>query len=154
MLGKNVSYSVTSEEKLNINKSYKNGLSISELIIKFGRAPTTIYSYIDDDNLYRSLNRIRKKRTGRPHKPHKPHKKGLERKKHNRGPAKKPYKRGSERKKRITKKNAKYFEIARKVADLYIKHGSSTKVQKELLKDGIKMTPATILKRVREIKNK
>jgi len=130
----NIKRRLKKNEKCGINSMRKRGFKYEDIINVYKCSPSTVTWWSDDVKLYKSLNKIRKKRIGKPHKKHKPHKRGLE------------------RKRRIKKKDEKYFQIARKVAELYIKHKSSTKVQEELKKQGVEMTPATILKRVKEMK--
>ena len=86
---------LTTDQRRGINRTYKNGYTYKDIMRLYNCGSGTVNRWINDGTLYKSINKIRKKRTGKPHKKHKPHKKGSDRK---------PHKRGRDRKTRTVKK--------------------------------------------------
>jgi len=141
---------LTLQQRKDINHKYKNGYSCPEIAKQYKCGYSSIYRWIKDDILYKSLKGIRKKRIGKPHKKHKPHKRGQERKTHKKGLERKKHKIGKDRKKHVYKKNKdKYHHLKEKMISLYKELGSAAKVSKALAKDfDAKLSREAVLRRI------
>ena len=136
---------LTVSQKLDINKMYKNGATYNDIIRKYKCGDGTVNRWIDSDILYRSINKIRKPRTGKQHKKHNPHKRGYKHKTH-----KAPLK-GPERKKHVHSKERKdkYEKLKKIMIELYKEHKSLSKVKKALEKDfNVKLSTVSIARRI------
>ena len=129
-------YHLNLNERKSINQDFKRGLWVHELKKKYNCVNSTIYRWINDKMLHKSINGIRKKRICKPYKSRKS---------------------GKDRKNHAYKKNKdKYHHLKEKMISLYKELGSAAKVSKALTEDfNVKLSREAVLRRIpQELRSK